>query len=206
MKSQEGSDQSGCRSCRGRVMGVALVVAVVCIGVLLYLYWNALHLAASATDNKATVLAMPARVVGDSPEQVGRYLVMVSGCNDCHTPGFAQGVKVPESDWLTGVPVGWRGPWGTSYAANLRLFVQQMDEQGWVAMSRSRDGLPPMPWATLHAMSDQDLRAVYRYIKSLGPQGETMPVALGPDETPAGLWVSMIPQGSAKPDDSRGGH
>ncbi|MDQ1241342.1 MAG: hypothetical protein QG550_593, partial [Pseudomonadota bacterium] len=32
----------------------------------------------------------------------GRYLVVVSGCNDCHTPGYMQngGPKLPEKDWL----------------------------------------------------------------------------------------------------------
>ena len=45
----------------------------------------------------------------------GKYLVQIAGCNDCHTPGFMQkGFDVPESDWLVGVPVGWRGPWGTT--------------------------------------------------------------------------------------------
>lgn len=40
----------------------------------------------------------------------GRYLVKLGGCNDCHTPGYAQaGGKMPESDWLTGNPVGLRG-------------------------------------------------------------------------------------------------
>ncbi len=53
----------------------------------------------------------------------GRYLVMMSGCNDCHTHGYMQlEAKVPESDWLTGESVGWYGPWGTTYAINLRAY------------------------------------------------------------------------------------
>jgi mono/diheme cytochrome c family protein len=41
----------------------------------------------------------------------GRYLVSISGCNDCHTGGYAEtGGKTPEADWLTGVPVGFSGP------------------------------------------------------------------------------------------------
>lgn len=37
----------------------------------------------------------------------GRYITMISGCNDCHTPGYLQSeAKVPESDWLTGDTMG----------------------------------------------------------------------------------------------------
>ena len=51
----------------------------------------------------------------------GRYLIAIAGCNDCHTPGFAMnGGTTPEQAWLTGDPLGWQGPWGTTYAPNLR--------------------------------------------------------------------------------------
>lgn len=51
----------------------------------------------------------------------GKYLIAIAGCNDCHTPGFMQmGSKVLESEWLKGVLVGWKGPWGTTYGSNLR--------------------------------------------------------------------------------------
>ena len=60
----------------------------------------------------------------------GRYLVVVSGCNDCHTPGYMEngGPKLPEKDWLTGVQVGYQGPWGTTYPSNLRLVINGMSE------------------------------------------------------------------------------
>src|SRR5438309_1088916 len=39
-------------------------------------------------------------VQAPSPVQAGRYLVIVGGCNDCHTPGFAAtGGKIPETLW-----------------------------------------------------------------------------------------------------------
>lgn len=45
----------------------------------------------------------------------GRYLVAVGGCNDCHTPGFAeQGERIPEKSRLTGMAVGYSGPWGSA--------------------------------------------------------------------------------------------
>lgn len=52
----------------------------------------------------------------------GRYLVQVVGRNDCHTQGYPEaGGKVDEKLWLSGSTLGWRGPWGTTYAVNLRL-------------------------------------------------------------------------------------
>lgn len=37
----------------------------------------------------------------------GRYIARIAGCNDCHTPGYAQtGGKAPEAGWLTGDALG----------------------------------------------------------------------------------------------------
>src|SRR4051794_1557083 len=62
-------------------------------------------------------------VVAKSKEDVGRYLIKIAGCNDCHSPGGMENKLGPESDWLTGSPLGFNGPWGTSYAPNLRLKI-----------------------------------------------------------------------------------
>ena len=57
----------------------------------------------------------------------GRYLVKIAGCNDCHTPGYAQaGGSVPENKWLMGDTLGYQGPWGTTYPVNLRLYMQDI--------------------------------------------------------------------------------
>lgn len=64
--------------------------------------------------------------------QAGRYLIVVAGCNDCHTEGYLfNGGTTPESEWLTGTSLGWRGPWGTTYPGNLRLRVQELTEDQW---------------------------------------------------------------------------
>ncbi|NBC17913.1 MAG: hypothetical protein GVY18_11435, partial [Bacteroidetes bacterium] len=111
-------------------------------------------------------------VAAASPVEAGRYLVDVAGCNDCHTAGFMQlGEAVPEPDRLLGSPVGFQGPWGTTYAPNLRLTVQKMTEDDWVQMLRTRDGMPPMPWPAVKALSEQDARAIYQYLQHLGPAG-----------------------------------
>lgn len=124
----------------------------------------------------------------------GRYLVRLGGCNDCHTPGFQQlGEKVPETAWLTGVPVGYRGPWGTTYASNLRLFIKPFSEDDFVKLCRARNDRPPMPWLSLHAMTDEDLRSIYAYIRSLGEAGETVPSFLPPDREPTTPYVNLMP-------------
>ena len=47
----------------------------------------------------------------------GEYIVRITGCNDCHTPGYPEADgNVPVEDWLTGSSLGWRGPWGTTYS------------------------------------------------------------------------------------------
>lgn len=134
--------------------------------------------------------------------EAGRYLVMVAGCNDCHTPGWDRAPgKVPEAQWLSGVPLGWRGPWGTSYAANLRLTVQKLNADEWVKMMHTRNGRPPMPWASVNAMSDSDVRAIYEYIHSLGPAGEAMPADLPPGVEPTGPYLNMEPVFPKKSED-----
>ena len=85
-----------------------------------------------AIASAQTPSAKPAAAgVKASPEiERGRYLSKIAGCNDCHTPGYTvSGGKVPENLWLTGDALGWRGPWGTTYASNLRDKVPKMSEE-----------------------------------------------------------------------------
>lgn len=120
----------------------------------------------------------------------GRYLVRVAGCNDCHTAGYAEsGGAVPERQWLTGSPVGWRGPWGTTYPANLRLSMADISEARWIEIGRTMQFRPPMPWFALRDMSTEDLRAIYRFVRHLGPAGGPAPAFLPPGQTPAGPHI-----------------
>lgn len=135
------------------------------------------------------------QTVGASTLERGRYLVQVGGCNDCHTPGYPEsGGQLPEAQWLTGTPVGFSGPWGTSYPANLRLSVARMSEQQFLARSRA-PMLPPMPWYNLRDMAEDDLVAVYRYIRSLGPAGVEVPAPLAAGERAATPTIVFVPQG-----------
>ena len=123
------------------------------------------------------------RVVAATDIEAGRYLVLVGGCNDCHTPAYARtnGAEPPESEWLKGSTEGHTGPWGTSYGKNLRLTVADMTEDQWVERLNTGSSLPPMPWPSVRAMSEADKRAVYRYIKALpGDAGVPSPAPLPP--------------------------
>jgi len=135
-----------------------------------------------------------ARVQADNPLEAGKYIVLLGACNDCHTPGWwDKGIETPESEWLVGNPIGWKGPWGTNYASNLRRYVKAFTEDDFVAEMRTRDAAPPMPWASMHAMPEQDLRAMYKYIKSLKPLGKQTPASVGPDEDPKTPYYVMDP-------------
>jgi mono/diheme cytochrome c family protein len=120
----------------------------------------------------------------------GRYLVRIAGCNDCHTTDYAmQGGEIPESLWLTGDSLGWRGPWGTTYPINIRLFMVNTSQEQWLKLARTQRARPPMPWYALQGMTESDLRAIYAYIRHLGPSGEAAPSFLPPGEEPKTPYV-----------------
>jgi len=124
----------------------------------------------------------------------GRYLVTTSGCNDCHTPGYPEsGGRIPEAKWLQGSAVGFQGPWGTTYPANLRLFMHTLSEKQWMQVAR-KPLRPPMPWFSLHAMTDRDLRAIYAYIHSMGPAGEPAPSYAPPGMAVKTPYIVFVPK------------
>lgn len=124
----------------------------------------------------------------------GRYLIQTTGCNDCHTPGYMQkDGHVPESEWLTGDALGWQGPWGTTYPANLRLLVHSLTEAQWLARAR-QPMRPPMPSPSLRAMTDADLKAIYRYVKSLPLKGPAAPAYVPPGGKVATPYLDLTPK------------
>jgi len=127
----------------------------------------------------------PAAQAADDPLIArGRYLAQIAGCNDCHTPEYmVTAGDVDESRWLTGDAVGWHGPWGTTYPPNLRLTAQRLTEEQWLVFARAPKR-PPMPWFALRDMTDEDVVAIYRYLKHLGPAGQPAPGALPPGQEP----------------------
>ena len=86
----------------------------------------------------------------------------------------------------------WVGPWGTSFAANLTpddtgignwteaQFFKAIREGKLKGLDGTRPLLPPMPWFNFAKMSDDDLRAVFVYLKSLKPVKNVVPNPLPP--------------------------
>lgn len=138
--------------------------------------------------------AAAATGVADPLVARGKYLAKIAGCHDCHTAGYPETAgDVPAAQWLTGQAVGYQGPWGVSYPSNLRLTVQRMNETQWLAFARA-PRLPPMPWFALRDMSDEDLRALYRFFRALGPTGQPAPAPLPPGAKVTTPYVPMVPQ------------
>jgi cytochrome c553 len=144
----------------------------------------------------------------------GRYLVLTSACDDCHTPKLdAQGTFDLQRR-LSGRPVttmppsqaegeirvsldltAWSGPWGMSFAANLTpdpetgigtryteaAFLQTM------RTGKKPEGeplLPPMPWPVYRNMTDEDLKSIYAYLRTLQPIRNAVRTAVPVPPTP----------------------
>ena len=150
--------------------------------------------ACSAPAATETTAAKPAGLSSEAELLArGEYLVRIAGCNDCHTPAYAErGGEVPRQEWLVGSPLGFSGPWGTTYAANLRMKVAEMDEAGWLKYTADLRTRPIMPDFAIRAMHEDDRRALYRFIKSLGPGGQKAPEYLPPGQTPPLPYMQMV--------------
>ena len=122
----------------------------------------------------------------------GRYLAVIGQCNDCHTAGYAMAEgNVPEEEWLKGDALGWRGAWGTTYPANLRIRLSEMTEDEWVEFAKTFKTRPPMPWFAVNAMTESDLRSLHKYITSFEDKGEPAPEYVPPGEEPQGPYVQF---------------
>jgi len=156
---------------------------------------TSLGLAACSAAPGAPATVSPAAAAASDADLVarGEYLVRIAGCNDCHTPGYGdKGGDVPKQQWLVGSPLGFNGPWGTTYAANLRLKLADMDEAAWLEFSGDLHTRPIMPDYNVRAMNEVDRRAVYRFIRSLGPAGNKAPDYLPPGKQPPLPYMQMV--------------
>ena len=125
----------------------------------------------------------------------GAQVAITGGCHDCHTGGYLEsGGKLDPALALKGTPLGWQGPWGTSYAANLRLIAKDKgSEDGFVQYAKTFQARPPMPFFNVHAMDESDLRSLYQYIVSLGEPGEAVPEFLPPGQEPKTPYIVIAP-------------
>ena len=113
-----------------------------------------------------------------SPVQRGEYLVAIAACNDCHTPGALFGAPDFKRA-LSGSEVGWRGPWGVSYASNLTPDPEtgigtwtDAEIERALRSGVKKDGspiAPPMPWPDYARLSPDDMAAMIAYLRTLPP-------------------------------------
>lgn len=117
---------------------------------------------------------------------------MLSG----HPESFpiTDGTATSSNRWLMTMAASgtaFSGPWGVSFAANLtpddntglgiwteEMFVKAVRTGRHMGVSRPI--LPPMPWPNVGAMNDDDLKAVYAYLRSIQPLHNRVPDPLPP--------------------------
>ena len=119
--------------------------------------------------------------------------LMLSG-RPSERPGLDIDRKEIESKGLTvtGDLTEWAGPWGISYAGNLtphetgigtwseEQFFLAMREGKFKGLAESRTLLPPMPWESFSHMTDDELKAIFAFLKSIKPVENIVPAAAPP--------------------------
>ncbi len=124
----------------------------------------------------------------------GKTVSIIGGCNDCHTADYnMKGGAINPDTALKGNPVGYQGPWGTTYAINLRILASTMKEDDWVKYLQTFTARPPMPFYNVHAMDDVQMRSLYQYIVSLGTPGDPAPDYVPPGQKPKSPYNVFAP-------------
>jgi mono/diheme cytochrome c family protein len=101
---------------------------------------------------------------------------------------------LPPGPWVTvaaGSMTAWSGPWGVSFTANLtpdpetgtgnwteKEFIDTM--RSGRHLGRGRQILPPMPWPNVAALTDEDLKAVFAYLRSVPAIRNRVPDPIAP--------------------------
>jgi hypothetical protein len=93
---------------------------------------------------------------------------------------------------VTQTLTSWVGPWGVSFAANLTPdpsgtgnweesnFFTALRKGKHKGVETERDILPPMPWEMYQKMTDDELKAIFAYLKTIKPIKNVVPDPLPP--------------------------
>ena len=93
---------------------------------------------------------------------------------------------------FTSTLTAWAGPWGVSFSANLTPdpetgILRDFTEDQFVQTMRTgrhqgqgREILPPMPWQLIGKMTDDDLKAVFAYLRQVQPVRNKVPDPIPP--------------------------
>jgi Cytochrome c len=86
------------------------------------------------------------------------------------------------------------GPWGATFAANItsdesgignwteEQFKRALTQGKYKGLETTRMLLPPMPWVNYMHMTDDDVHAVFQYLKSTKPVRNLVPAPIAPDK------------------------
>lgn len=86
------------------------------------------------------------------------------------------------------------GPWGVSFAGNLtpdqtgignwteEQFKKALTQGKYKGLDGGRGLLPPMPWFNYTALTDEDINAIFTYLKSIPPVKNVVPQPVTPDK------------------------
>lgn len=139
----------------------------------------------------------------ESETERGKYLVGVSGCNDCHTPGYFFG-KPDMKRYLGGSEVGFEIPGlGVFHGPNLTPDKETglgawTDQQIVVALRTGTrpDGrilAPIMPWRAFASLTDADAKAMAVYLKSLPPVRNKVPGPFASTDSATSFVMKIVP-------------
>ena len=90
---------------------------------------------------------------------------------------------------ITQTFTAWTGPWGTTYAANLTSdstgignwteaqFVKCLKEKKWMGLDNTRPLMPPMSMMPVTEMHDDELKAIFAYLKTTKAVKNVIPEA-----------------------------
>jgi mono/diheme cytochrome c family protein len=109
------------------------------------------------------------------PEKRGAYLAMIGTCSECHTPLDPDMRPRGDLEYAGGFVL--KGPWGEVASANLTpdpSGIPYYTEAQFLEVIRTghvkaRKLNSIMPWGRYRNMNDQDLKAIFAYLKTLKP-------------------------------------
>lgn len=166
--------------------------------------FSAVHRSAIAPTLALIITNNPLAALAEDSEEIarGRYLVTITGCGDCHTPGYLLGKPDMEHP-LTGSEVGFEIPdLGVFHGPNLTPDPETglgnwSNEQIVTALRTGvrpdgRELAPIMPWRNFASLTDTDAMAIAAYLKSLPPTSNKVPGPFGPDEKPTAFVMKVV--------------
>ncbi|AIE86476.1 hypothetical protein [Fimbriimonas ginsengisoli] len=171
-----------------------------------------------SSSNSTASFGLPGGRATAAQVAQGRYLVVSSGCGDCHSQG---GSDPSSPTWLSGYRGGngpgifQLGPTTTVYAANISpdnaTGIGALSDQsifnvlryGWDPASPPNAGAaqhyvaPIMPWASFRHKTDAELWAIVAYLKhGAGAVSNAVPETVG---APPDFWAGASSEAAVGP-------